>query len=89
MKKIENINRNAQIGTLDSKELDSVRKFYKNYGFKSIRPDWHAFYSRSSGLFSNFYVPEDVFYTLIEPRLNNVDFGKPLMDKRTKYLNCF
>lgn len=40
-----------------------------NYG-KRIKPYWHKYYQKYSGVFNVKYIPEKIFSTIIEPRWN-------------------
>jgi hypothetical protein len=42
---------------------------------------WHIAYSSANGIVSRHYLPEDIYYTLLEPRLNNSTYAKVYHDK--------
>ena len=47
----------------------------------SVNIKWLAIYAGLSGIESHKYVPEDIYYTEIEPRLNNKGLSKTYTDK--------
>src|SRR5690625_1421426 len=46
-----------------------------------IKKDWHQAYSNVNGVFDEKYIPEDIFYSLIEPALNFLPFEEAYADK--------
>ncbi len=70
-----------------SKKTDIISKINKveinNYWNKytNITKYWHIWYSSRNGLFDVRYIPENIFYTLIEPYYNKLDFYKMYQDK--------
>jgi hypothetical protein len=48
-----------------------------------VNPDWFDVYTAVSGMPDHRYVPEDIYYTEIEPRLNNKLFSKAWTDKNS------
>ncbi len=48
---------------------------------KNVNTDWLLIYGNISGLFDPHFVPESVYYTLMEPCLNNKAFAKGYNDK--------
>ena len=62
---------------------DLVKK-YKNYwsGFgRNISPDWLKVYVSVSGIFDYRFIPENIYYSEIEPRLNFKPYSKAWTDK--------
>jgi Sugar-transfer associated ATP-grasp len=57
-------------------------QLWKDYR-RSINPDWLDVYTAISGRQNHRYVPEDIYYTEIEPRLNNKLFSKAWTDKNS------
>ncbi|MBE0675850.1 MAG: hypothetical protein IH591_14415 [Bacteroidales bacterium] len=57
-------------------------QLWKGYR-KSINLDWLDVYTVVSGRQDHRYVPEDIYYTEIEPRLNNKVFSKAWTDKNS------
>lgn len=66
---------------LSRRQREKIIDFYSTITDEKIITDWHQFYYNLNGFFSVKYVPESLFYTSIEPTLNNLDFALPLMDK--------
>ena len=62
-------------------QLAAIKKFYAEKNLHSIKTYWHSFYTSCNGNFSTGYVPENLFYTVIEPKLNDRQFASVLMDK--------
>lgn len=70
------------------KPTDSISKSYKkdierywgNYGVK-VCTDWHKLYTSRNGIEDVRYIPEDLYYSKIEPALNNQRFSLPYEDK--------
>ena len=50
---------------------------------RRVNTDWLDVYSAVSGRPDHRYVPEDIYYTVIEPRLNNKLFSKAWTDKNS------
>jgi len=50
---------------------------------RRVNPDWLDVYTAVSGKPDHRYVPEDIYYTEIEPRLNNKLFSKAWTDKNS------
>lgn len=73
--------KNLQDGTetLSGQNEKEIREFFKPYC--KISTEWHKWYSSKNDVFDVRYIPEDKFYTDIEPCLNNLDFSKALEDK--------
>lgn len=57
-------------------------QLWKDYRV-SINPDWLDVYTAVSGSQDHRYVPEDIYYTEIEPRLNNKLYSKAWTDKNS------
>ncbi|WP_421804945.1 sugar-transfer associated ATP-grasp domain-containing protein [Flagellimonas sp.] len=66
---------------LTSNQKKQITNFYKSQNFNNVSCKWHNFYSSCNGLFSEKYVPEDLFYMKLEPKLNRYPFTKTLADK--------
>lgn len=57
-----------------------IREYYSSYGYKNISTIFHQYYTAINGKFSEKYIPDDLFYSIIEPSLNRLDFAT-LQDK--------
>ena len=66
---------------LSSSQLAAIKEFYAEKNQPSIKTYWHSFYASCNGYFSTGYVPEDLFYMDIEPKLNDRQSASVLMDK--------
>ena len=64
------------------KEAESAKSFWRAYGLRA-NPLWHAAYASVNGTFDPRYVPEDLFYSYIEPRLNRMDLAEAYADKNS------
>ena len=51
------------------------------HGFKNIDKRWYLWYRGCSGIDDDKYVPEDIYYTKIEPNLNNQYLSLAYADK--------
>lgn len=71
---------NSGLEKIDSQYDRKCRDYWKRYcGIKTT--GWHNFYAKKSGKEDFRYIPEDVFYTKIEPFFNNLKFCKAYSDK--------
>jgi hypothetical protein len=85
--KIRKIKRGISIETAGTRrsvpELrEKHAELWRNYR-KRINRDWLDVYTAVSGKPDHRYVPEDIYYTEIEPRLNNKLFSKAWTDKNS------
>ena len=60
------------------------RKLWVKY-INSVDLKWLKVYGSISGIHDYKYVPEDIYYTELEPRLNNKAFSKAFTDKNQYY----
>lgn len=58
-----------------------IKDYYGNHGLKNVNIDWHNFFYSINGMFSEKYIPEDLYYTRIEPFLNRIKDFRGLLDK--------
>lgn len=66
---------------LSEKEYSQkISDYYQSFG-KSINPYWHYCYAHASGIYSEKYVPEILYYEEIEPVLNRAEMAKGYDDK--------
>lgn len=82
-KKIKKIILTTHPSKLTNNQKTEISDFYSKYGLTKINFDWHRFLSNSIGVFNKEYIPEDIYYTKIEPTLNRKSMGPALMDKNT------
>lgn len=64
---------------IDNNYKNKVQKFWKKYSRFAYK--WHNIYTNSNNVESVKYIPENVFYTLIEPKLNRADLVLAYKDK--------
>lgn len=80
-RKIKKLIKINGIKTLTINQKEQIKKFYQNQNLNNVSSEWHRFYSSCNGLFSAKYIPEDLFYMKLEPKLNRYPFTKALADK--------
>lgn len=66
-KKIKNINKNMHLTNLTNKQKKDVKKYYSKYGFYNTNLNWHKFYTGINNKFYKEYIPEDLYYSKIQP----------------------
>ena len=57
----------------------AIREYWKNY--KSIDTKYHQLYSSKNGLEDVRYIPDDLYYTVIDQHFNNRKYGWGVNDK--------
>lgn len=67
---------------IDKKYLEHVN-YWKTLGFKNIDRRWYLFYRNCSGIDDIKYVPENIYYSKIEPNLNNQYLSLGYADKNS------
>jgi len=80
-KKIKLLLKKNKLVNFSSQEESEIRAYFSKHGFKRLNIGWHLYYQDKNHLFSPKYIPEDVYYTLIEPSLNRMSFGPAYTDK--------
>lgn len=55
--------------------------YWKSHGFRNVDKRWYLHYCGCSGICDEKYVPEDIYYTRIEPNLNNQQLSLAYADK--------
>lgn len=66
--------------SIDNTYKEEIQNYWDQFNLK-ISTDWHKFYSSRNGLRDVRYIPEDLFYCVIEPFYNRVDFKEAYADK--------
>lgn len=79
--KIRKMVKAKKFAPLTKEQKNTVEEYYRNHSLTSISTNWHRFYSGANKMFSPKYIPEDIFYTLIEPKLNRKAYSEVLADK--------
>jgi hypothetical protein len=54
---------------------------YWNKYTKKIKLHWHKFYSSRNGIYDVRYIPDDLFYTIVDQHFNNRKYSWGIMDK--------
>lgn len=67
--------------SLLNSQIAAIQGFYSGKNLAGIKTYWHNFYSHCNGQFSTGYLPENLFYTVVEPKLNDSQIASVLMDK--------
>lgn len=80
-RKIKRLLKARNAPKLSNTQLDAIKEFYAGKNITSIKTYWHSFYAACNGNFSAGYIPENLFYTDIEPKLNDRQSATVLMDK--------
>ena len=82
-KKINSVvRRNKDISSyrFERKQKKEIEDLWSDFGFK-ININWHRAYIGINQTFDPKYIPEDVFYMYILPRLGNLSMSKSYADK--------
>lgn len=81
-KKIRKIYKSAdfQYAQFDKTEIKAHQNLWKSLQ-SHINPVWYKVYAVTTGRRDPNFVPEDVYYNIIEPRLNNKQLSKGFSDK--------
>lgn len=66
---------------LTKDQIDEIKAFYASFGIKGVNTNWHRYFTHMNSEFHKEYIPEDIFYNIIEPSLNMVDMSSSLTDK--------
>lgn len=81
-KKIKGILKHHDAIDLTIEQKKKINHYFAENGIKISRFYWHKLYTTLNGEFSEKYVPEDIFYTKLEPFLNKSQESFPaLLDK--------
>ncbi|NER13992.1 hypothetical protein GWK08_11110 [Leptobacterium flavescens] len=67
--------------SLSDSEINEIKQYYASFGFSNVKNYWHKFYKTINGTFFKEYIPEDLFYSTIEPCLNRKELLPALSDK--------
>lgn len=73
------LRRQSPNGESDRAYAVEARQYWLKY--ISISPDAHRFYASRNGIKDVRYVPPSIFYSVIEPTLNRLDFADAIDDK--------
>ncbi|RLD86031.1 MAG: hypothetical protein DRJ07_01765 [Bacteroidetes bacterium] len=79
--KINNLVKEFKPKPLSNNQISEIKEYYASFGFNDVKTCWHRYCTHISGEFHKEYIPEDIFYNLIEPRLNMYKMHPALTDK--------
>lgn len=65
---------------LTKRQISNIKNFYLSYGFK-IKTTWHNFYFSSNHIYSEEYIPEDLFHAVLSKNFNQMRQWPTLLDK--------
>ena len=60
--------------TLTRRQKREIKDYFAQFSFKRIRTHWHRFYGGFCNQYSKNYIPQDFFFSHLEPALNNKDY---------------
>ncbi len=81
LRKIKRLLKARNAPKLSTMQLAAIKKFYAEKNIPNIKTYWHNFYATCNGHFSTGYIPENLYYSIIEPKLNDRQSASVLMDK--------
>lgn len=84
-KYIKEIIRLNKAPTLNSKEVNAAKSYFKSKGFTLNNTYWHRYYKCLTNEFHENYIPEDIFNANISPRFNQMRQWPALLDKNLSY----
>lgn len=79
--KIKNYNKQGPTKELSVNQNKEIEGYFSNLGFLKINKDWHKFYTSKNFNFQKEYIPENIYYSQIEPSLNRVSMYPAYFDK--------
>lgn len=81
LKKVNTIIKKNKTEPITNVYKKKIRQEFRNYGFKKISTKWHQVYANFLGKEKIEFIPELLFYSRIEPALNNSIMYPALEDK--------
>lgn len=69
---------------LTDEEKQEIESYYKPYVEVKINPLFHEFYKRATGKFDVRIIPDDIYYSRIDPYFNDWEYAAT-MDNKTFY----
>jgi hypothetical protein len=79
--KVKKLLRAKRSKKLSRAQIREIKSYYKRFGIKNVNVFSHQFYYGCNGLFMPNYMPENLYYTQIEPKLNGEIYAPALSDK--------
>jgi hypothetical protein len=77
--------RNNNIVDISDEEKKAAKSFFKSKGYNLKNTHWHRYYKGMNGSFYENYIPEDIFRSIISPKLNQMLQWPALLDKNLYY----
>lgn len=72
---------------LTNEQKGKIKMFYQKYN-KNCSVAFHNYYTLRNGIFNEQYIPEDIFYGIIDPKLNDINKAK-VLDNKCLYKSIF
>ena len=77
----------AGCDVLTPEQKDKIKLYFRKYN-RNCSYAFHNYYTKRNGIFNEEYVPEDIFYGIIDPKLNDVQKAK-VLDNKCLYKSIF
>lgn len=78
--RLVNRKRKMKFKKLTQEQKKEIKAYWKQFGIR-INTDWVAYFYTMSGIYDKKYLPESLYYSEIQPVLNNFKVGNVLSDK--------
>ena len=78
--KVDKMVKNSKAKQLSKKQISEINEYYASYGFKNVKTSWHRICAHMNGNFHKEYIPEDLFFNVLEPSLNMYRMQPALTD---------
>lgn len=75
-----NRNRKMKFKKLSWEQKKEIKEYWKKFGIR-VNTNWVAYFYTMSGIYDKKYLPESLYYSEIQPKLNNFKIGNVLSDK--------
>lgn len=85
-RKVKRIIRNNPRSSINTNDKTYQKEILNFWSGINISTDWHYLYSSVNGQKDPKYVPEDLFYHTIEPKLNRYEFSSSYSDKNAYHM---
>jgi len=66
---------------LSKSQKKEIKSYFSNLGYNKINTKWHQYYTGINNKFFKEYIPEDIFYTKVQPVFVNESMTPALTDK--------
>ncbi|CAM4354504.1 sugar-transfer associated ATP-grasp domain-containing protein [Paenibacillus tarimensis] len=74
---------NGNVGTMQQEYSQRIDQYWESHYGSKINKAWHQAYASVNGVFDERYIPEDIYYIEIEPKLNRRELFKAYVDKNS------